>query len=342
MFTSRALTGTLVVGAVAIASLFAASPASAATLPAGQKITIIDQWSDQFYNASPVNADVTPVGTPTEMIAECVTGVDVDDNGHGYAIASLFARDCEGDFENGFLAAVYSADANTGLLTNQVQVTIDDGDDPFIADECTSIDYSAGVVRAACYIYPVNFAPTAYIGSLDPTTGVLTPEIVLNVDTPGFNFHYLTSIALDPTSGILYGFSWGEGDFVGGDYRAWTLSAVDGIDEVTTIDQLAYGADFDRNGQLWITTLTDQDQARHMALATLSLVDGSSPFVAQYTTPDAGFVDWSEAITVWGAPALPATGPSSSTTLGAGAALFLLVGAILAAGTIGRRRSVEG
>ncbi len=43
MKPSRVLTGALIVGAVAVASMFAAAPASAATLPAGAKITVIDQ-----------------------------------------------------------------------------------------------------------------------------------------------------------------------------------------------------------------------------------------------------------------------------------------------------------
>ena len=65
MKSSRMLTGALVVGSVAVASMFAAAPASAATLPLGQKITVVDKYDLQYYNVNPADAVATPVGTGT-------------------------------------------------------------------------------------------------------------------------------------------------------------------------------------------------------------------------------------------------------------------------------------
>ena len=91
MFKSRVLSSALVVVAVAAASVFAAAPASAATLPDGQRITIIDSIAWQFYEASPADASLTAVGTgvPDELY---LTGVDVDDDGHGFAMATDYSE----------------------------------------------------------------------------------------------------------------------------------------------------------------------------------------------------------------------------------------------------------
>ncbi len=341
MRKARALTGVLVVGAVGIASLFAASPASAATLPAGQKITVIDQNSDRFYEASPADAALTPIGNPPGLIDECVTGVDVDDDGHGYAVASLFEHFCDGG--EGFLAALYTADANTGLLSNQLQVTIDPaGEDPFPADSCDGIDYTGGVLWASCNTSPQG-VQHAWFGPVDPTTGVLTPAIHLCAACgAGFEYNYFTAIARHPVTGVLWGFSWESGGEVGGEYDLWTLDPTTGITHEADLDLIGMGADFDRDGQLFITTATfiPGSDLIQMDLATVNTSDGTNPFVAPYTGTPLEF--WSEALTVWGKEALPATGPALSAPLVVSAALLLLVGAILAVGATARRRSTSG
>src|SRR4051812_47924639 len=153
----RALPGAILVVVVAVASVFAAAPASAATLPAGQKITVIDSWDDQFYTVNPADALASPTGTPAP-IDQVVTGVDVDDNGSGYAVATQtysgggaivevylpFSRALDGYVDGGY---VYRADANTGKLTDGKPVLIaadspEDHDE--WADECSAIDYSKG------------------------------------------------------------------------------------------------------------------------------------------------------------------------------------------------------
>lgn len=337
MFTSRALTSTLVVGSVAVASVFAAAPASAATLPDGQQITVIDSNEWQFYEASPADASVTAVGTPTAD-DPYLQGVDVNDEGHGYAIATDFSEGPVGGW-------LYTADANTGLLTNGIEITVNFGDVVPSVDECTAIDYTGGVITAACVIYfdgPSVF--TTFVGPLDPATGILEPLIELNGSGEGFPQLYLSSIAVHPQTGVLYGFSYEFSDVFA--LNAWTLSEADGATLVTSIDNEAWGADFDRDGQLWITTYvtigSGEFPPSYPALATLSLVDGSSAFLEPYTLGGALLESDIDPITVWGVPALAATGVTQSPAVALGAGALLLFGAILAAGTIAvRRRSVE-
>jgi hypothetical protein len=340
MLKSRALTGALIVGAVAVASLFAASPASAATLPAGQKITVLNQFDDQFYTASPVDASLTAVGIP-DTIAGCVEGVDVDDNGLGYAIASdvpffSFESGCNGD-EGALPAAVFPADANTGLLGAGVQVTLDLGLDGLRdADNCSAIDYTDGVVTAACMIIVSEEFAVTFVGTLDPATGLMQPDFAF--DGGELPFLYVTAIATDPITGELYLFTVEavpEGGFFFGIY---TIDEVNGLDPITETRAPVWGADFDRGGQLWVST-----QDGGPALATVALADGDFSFFEFYTLGGAEYQSWIEPLMVWGLPpTLPATGPANSTVLGVGAAVFLLVGAILAAATIARRRPVQG
>ncbi len=98
----RLLAGAIVTGAVAITSLFAAAPASAATLPLGAKISVVNWYDAQYYEASPVDAAITPVGTPTWLGAyENVEAIDVDDDGKGYALTVtqgvIEGEDCDNE-----------------------------------------------------------------------------------------------------------------------------------------------------------------------------------------------------------------------------------------------------
>lgn len=337
---ARLLGGAVVAGSVAVASMFAAAPAAAATLPSGQKITIIDQAEDQFYDASPVNGDVTPVGAFGVQIDEYITGVDVNDDGVGYAIATAYSQEVpdEDEFPVVFAdgAWLYEANANTGELTGGVEIFLDFGDVLEEADYCGAIDYTNGVVTAACVEEIDEEVFATYVGVVDPATGFMDIFLELN----GGSFLFFASIAVDPISGQLYGFTIEEGD--GTFYGVYTLSEDEGADWVIDTEYPGFGADFDRDGQLWFTTVEELQQGEfpfpYPALATVDLATGGSPFVALYTTPDAEVVDWSEAITVWGKPALAATGATVAPVTVAAAAVVLLLGAILAAGTAARRR----
>lgn len=330
MSASRALTGAIAVGAVAALSLFTAAPASAATLPDGQSITVIDGISWQFFDANPADAALTTVGSPS-LTEDYVTGVDVNDEGIGYAITS-----------DGYL---FEADANTGTLSNGVEIRFDYIDVIEDTDGCSAIDYTDGVIYAACYLDAENFEAT-YVGPVNPDNGYLRPEIELSGD----DYLNLTAIAVDPISGVLYGFEYDFGiELITGVY---TLSEDEGATFVTLTENPVFGADFDRDGQLWVTSWVfggDSESPEILsALATLDLTSGANPFIETMNVDGVDYEGSVEPITVWGVaseeapPALAATGSTMAPAAAVIAAGVLLFGAVLAAGTvIARRRSLE-
>jgi hypothetical protein len=341
---SRSLAGALIVGSVVVASMFAAAPASAATLPAGQKISVIDNVDAQFYNVSPATAIATPVGTPTPIATE-ISGVDVDDAGHGYAIATLFEyEEPEGDeqFGDRFPSEgwLYQADANTGALSDGKQIRIDDGgNDPVWANECTAIDYTAGVITAVCYTY--GNVRIGYVGTIDASGA----EAVLTADTflweqDGTDI-YFTAIAIDPTDGTLYGFSLTFTNHI------WTIT-LDGADPVkVSEDSIGYtvaAADFDRSGQLWLSVVpTIVPSALNASIYQLATFDFAALEVVpvdNFASEDPYAIAAPTALTVWGV--LAATGSAMSIAPAVAASGVLLLGAILAAGTMMlRRRSAD-
>ena len=344
MKTSLMIPGALVVGAVAVASMFAAAPAAAATLPAGQKITVIDNFDMQFYNVNPSTAVATPVGTPTPVATE-ISGVDVDDAGHGYAIATLFEfGEPEGEDPIGprypSQGWLYKADANTGALSEAKQIRIDDGGaDPVYANECTAIDYTKGVITAVCYTY--GNVRIGYVGTIDASGD----EAVLTADTflweqDGTDL-YFTAIAVDPTDGTLYGFD------VTFDNHLWTIT-LDGADPVKySEDDVLYNvaaADFDRDGQLWLSVLppvvpTALNETIYL-LATFDFDAVEVVPVDNFASEDPYEITAPTALTVWGV--LAATGSSVSLAPAIAASGILLLGALLAAGTmVLRRRSAD-
>jgi hypothetical protein len=343
MLKSRALTGALIVGAVAVASMFAASPASAATLPAGQKITVIDEYETLFFAANPADAALTVDG-PDAAIDGCVQGIDVDDSGLGWAVESAnpffsYSSNCaNGD---AITAGLWKADANTGLITDGVQIRIFFGDVTEDADECSAIDYSGGIITAACIIFAGDAEiPVTYVGQIDPLTGTMVPDFWFG-EFEGPEFVYITAIAIDPLTGTLYAFTVDDGS----GFTLLTLSETEGVDYVGSLTDPVWGADFDRDGKLWATTQSPDDDP---ALAVVNLSAGPFPFYEFYTLDGELYVDasdggWIEALTVWGvAPAaqLAATGSTASPLMPIGAAAVLLLGALLAAGAAMRRRTI--
>jgi LPXTG-motif cell wall-anchored protein len=332
MLRSRALTGALIVGAVATASLFAAAPASAATLPDGQKITVIDYFDGygQFYEASPADAALTGVGTGQSLGEDDLTAVDVDDAGLGYAI---------GNFYNEDESTLFHADANTGILSSPVIIMLNFGDVQVEAEYCSALDYSAGVLMAICFD-TVSEQDVAYWGILDPNGAVGEAWLTPLYQFDGQEYLDFESMAVDPVSGLVYATAYLDGPAL------FTLSQDAGATFVTNMDRPAYGLDFDSGGQAWATTWLTVPNGEFpyeaSSLATLNLVDGSNPFVEVMTFEGDDFEDpFIQPITVWGKKTLPATGPSNTSAIGVGAAALLLLGAFLAAGTIARRRASE-
>lgn len=336
MPTSRILAGAIVAGSVAVASVFAATPVAAATLPSGQRITVIDYLDEEgasyFYEASPVDASLTQVGSAQFPEVYDLTALDVDDDGYGYALGNT-------DIEGG-VSLLFAADANTGVLSNPLQIRIDLLDVMVDAEYCSALDYTDGIITAICYESDgENWY--GYWGILDPAAAPGEAWLDILYEFSGEAYLYFESMAIDPTTGIVYATSNSEG------YWLYTLSEDAGATAVTAMDRAAYGFDFDRDGQAWVTSTAwmpgGEGEVQYVVLATLDLTDGTNPFLAPFNE---GGVSWGlpivQPITVWGSapevPVLPATGPEGSLALGGIAAGVLLAGAILAAATLIHRR----
>lgn len=361
MKSSRMLTGALIAGAVAVASMFAAAPASAATLPLGQKITVVDKYDLQYYDVNPADAVASPVGTGTST-DNWITGVDVDDAGLGYATTTFYYNggvDLEAAPEDeledepaptslvpfGYIpdgGYIGKADANTGTVTDEklVQIDLPGEDDPY-AIECSAIDYSKGVIIAVCYTGGRSEYGAMYIGTVNyashPDVAVLTPAFTSPAEEGFLRF---SAIAVNPVTGVIYGFT--DDDI---DARAFTIT-LDGaapveISDLT--DHFVWGADFDRGGQLWLSVSDLPEPASRAAnvailsLATFDFTSGQPVVVDLFSSADPYEITQPEAITVWGA--LAATGSTVSSTAPAIAASgILLLGALLAAGAMAMRR----
>ncbi len=92
-------------------------------------------------------------------------------------------------------------------------------------------------------------------------------------------------------------------------------------------------ADYDRDGQLFVLIAQEGPQV-------LATFDPSTPGIVE----EVGEVMWedepqlTQALTVWGKEALPATGPAEIVPIGLGTALLMLAGAaFVATGRIQRR-----
>jgi hypothetical protein len=344
MFKSRALTGALFVGAVAVASLFAASPANAAPLPAGQKITVVEWETWQFFDANSVDATLIPVGTPGELpIGESVEAVDVNDDGQGYAVTTTYVEPepepCEEEFcplpdpiPSG--ATLYKADAIAGTLSEPIPVTILTNEGPVFtpADECLALDYTDGVITVACDIFDQDDA-SAWIGNVDPDTAKLVTDTALFND----DFVRFEAIAISPIDGMLWvtdGWTYG------------TLVLGEAPISVGYSPMFVWGADFDRDGQLWVSVSNPDEPADRVidpgedGLAILNLAEGGGSFTfnAAWSDQEAEI----NAITVWGKQTLPATGSADLSAPITAAALLLLAGTILAGVTVLRRREARG
>ena len=339
---SRAVTGGIVAITLGVASLFAATPANAATLPDGQKITVIDTPFANSYLASPVDASLTAVGAPSPLV-EDLQGVDVDDDGLGYAVGTF---DFEDEPAGGFL---YPYDANTAVFGLGLEVTIDFGDVSPTVDGCNAIDYSAGIPVVSCFILfedgdSGNFYANNYIGAIDPATGEIQSGFIeFPGDTEQFDDNVtVNAIALDPTSGLLYVFTTEFPDDVL--YGVYTTDGDTFNDLDATADEV-HGADFDRGGQLWLSVQrfigATEFPPFYPVFATFSFAD--SALLDPDSVMNIGGVDLPgqselHPLTVWGKPTLAATGAGDLSVPVVGAMLLLLAGTILV-GVTSRRPS---
>jgi hypothetical protein len=323
MRTSNALTLIAGVAAVALASLVVASPAAGATLPLGQKITMIDQYADpgdgqgQYYTVNPADAKITPYGVVTN---QHTTGVDVDDAGLGWAI---------GQVGRTLTPTLWKADATTATLTSPVTITLAGGG---VIDACNGIDLAKdGRVLIACVQDDGgDAAPISHVGYVD-AAGLFTPVASWSLQ----EFQIFFSLALDPVTGVLWGFGPFDGPY------SYTIDLADeSYERIAPIGQNAYGADFDRDGKLFVTTDILIVESYYPALGLLNPSTGVYVERQRYLSTVTGESPvWSNSITVWGA--LAATGSTGTEMLpiGLGSALLLLAGAAFVATSRMSRRT---
>jgi hypothetical protein len=317
---TRALSFVAATAALAFGGLLVASPASAATLPDGQHITIVEQiqgspGGSRMWTVSPVDAlttDNKPVQSPIDIEA-----IDVNDDGFGYATESRF------DGETTRTAWLWKADANTGVLSDPVQILLAN---QTIVSECQGLDYSGGVITVACTDNAFNGDPqNGYLGEVS-TAGVFTPHF--NSQSQEDVTLDFTAVAVNPVDGQLWAFTEDDGWPVDRSADPWILGTIVPLEGSDRVD----GADFDRDGQLFVVAASEGSR-----IYTLDPTNGQFLFIGELND-GTNAVTPVHAVTVWGKVALPATGPADILPIGLGTALLMLAGAaFVATGRIQRR-----
>jgi hypothetical protein len=299
------LAGTTV---IALALLTVASPASAAILPAGQKITIIDALDDEgpqegpFFDVNPADAAATPVGTGSGVYTY---GLDVNDDGLGFAIGGFGEE------------TIWKADANTGTISDPVPLHFATEPAPY---DCADLDINpvTGEVLVACVWFTNETGNVSTIDIVDPATGLLTPVLSLS----GLDYVPFDAIATNPVTGVLWAF--GAPETI---YNSYIIDrTLQTATYQATMADPVFGADFDRSGQLFVTSQV----GGLVGDPSLGVVDPAVGFTSNtvlVNSVDGLELDRVYSITVWGKEALPATGPAEMLPLGLGTALLLLAGA---------------
>lgn len=314
--------------ALALAALLAASPASAATLPAGQRISVAanssqfeDPQTTQLFDIDPATAAGTAIGEP-DADAHPIFAIDVDNDGHGYATGQVTVDD------ETSVATLWVADANTGTFSSPVTIEI-----PLLGSEvyCPSIDYSGGQILITCNQEGDGSFITV-LGVVDPATGDV--EVIIGIEADGETYTEFTALATSP-AGVLWAFGYDNVAPFAATVDLGSETVGERLPLVNNDGEAVAGADFDRDGQLFATVLAEGDPV----FATVDLGTGAVTAVAEY--PFVELTGSASAITVWGnAPALAATGAAGALPVGLGSALLLLVGAaFIANGRWSRRVS---
>ena len=313
--------------ALALATLVVAAPASAAKLPDGQKATIVESSTDsgtgQFFDLNTDTGASSPFGPGEDRTIE---GIEVGDDGLGAAIG--FA-----DFGDGIgtRPAVFTADANTGVLGAPQLILLGGESYP---DLCEGIDLVNSTYIVSCVLDADG--ATSFVGQLDPATGEFTSFLTLE----GESYLQFTALANSVKTATLWGFASEDGGS--------TAYLLDLENDTATpygeFDEPVFGADFDRDGKLFVSTLTQlvDPEIDIPAIALADPIAGTltdvHPYVNIATTT--ALIDIPN-LTIWGAPGLANTGATGTDmlTIGLGSALLLLAGAAFIATARMNRRT---
>ncbi len=304
-----------------LAGLLIAAPAVAApaSLPGGQRITTVestqpDQFEAQLYDTSPADATSTPVGSPSDVGVGAIQAIDVNDDGIGYAIGHF------SDPQHVTRPMLFKADANTGVLSDPIEIFVFNAE---FLERCTGLDLlPTGEIIVACMIL-VN-TKFILIGVVDPVTGQMIPDVSVGGNgTPD-----ISALAYNAVNSTLYAVIDGDGQSIVTVDRANHAL----IDPVPVTGPFIESADFDRDGQLFLTL----NAGDTWQLGTIDPAVGLVDVVGDLTTGGEPLDD-TAALTVWGKAPLAATGSADLAPLGVGTLLLLAGAALLAAGRMRRR-----
>ena len=320
-----------------LSSLAIASPASAATLPLGQKITIVDliladvgPTGSQMYNVNPANAAASAVGGV--QAPDTILAIDVADTGLGYA-TGYYTEDPENpDTQADWVPVLLIADANAG--TYGTVVDISPVDDQIIINQCTGLDLQPnGEIIVACLDLRDGLL-NSYIGVVTPL-GAFTPFISSGEND--VEEYYYNALAYNAVTSELWAFADVDGT------ASFLINRAEGTQGPPEfMDESVNGADFDRNGQLFVSSdvFIEGDPGQFVtALATANPVNGDVAIVDNFNVGTNGLYPV-EALTVWGAPGLADTGATGTeiAPVAIGSALLLLAGAaFIATARVGRK-----
>ncbi len=291
--------------ALAASFTLVAAPAFAAE-PVGYALT----WtSTTLYQLEP-GTDAVEIADTTGV--ESVTGLDFDADGNGYAVTyngqpHLWAIDVTGDA------------TLVGIIT-------DAGGE--VADDCTALDYTDGVISVACDDLGTQ---TNVFGIVDPATAIITPLQEL----PG----RVSSLAHNPVDDTMYGF-----DYDGPVY-AITVGTATNVGS-TPDDTTFWGADFDSTGALWVAVNDTTIDGTTLLGWDLVAIDADIPdtgeFIENLAVYEAVEAPVEEEEEPAAAPQLADTGfaegPSTLVALGGGLALLTGLGLALVARRAARQQ----
>ncbi|MPV51158.1 hypothetical protein GCG21_14325 [Pseudactinotalea sp. HY160] len=347
-------------GAGACAVLLAGSVPTAAApgdpLPDGQRITaltqiVIDTEGDELEPADAVTRlfDLDSVTAASVAAGGPITGwssggwvigggLDVDEDGQGYAVLQSAPVDAPddllttqmlaagpdepptGDPETDLYRApaVVPVDATDGTFGTPIAIVYDSalGDrDGLRLEGCLGADYTGGLLRAICIGYGTldDGADVVEIGVIDPVTGEFTPETRV-ANHLGYDYTWVQDLSTSPTGEmqLLFVALEEDGQVESISHR---LAPVDlGADEVATSGhrEILQGdedsmfaieaIDFDAAGQLWALGSTVAGEVEvHTALGTIDPATGAMELVDDVSGPADRPGDSFLGVSVWGA-----------------------------------------
>ena len=308
---------------VALAASLGLAPSAVAVEASGQHITVIHAVPEgdsaavsQFYEIDSANAVGTPIGSP--VVERHLIALDVDATGQGFALGT-------GSPSEPKLQLLFRVDVVTGTVTDPIPL-----DFPLDVGQCFDVDLLAdGALLATCEGLDAANAPTTWVSLVDTATGSFTHILTTPVGAGGPHYR---GIATNPATHETWVFSELDG-------QAYSFKLdLDGfVWPLTPLDVLPLAADFAEIGPQGPPQLLAILAWVRREFAAVDPGTGVIRSVAAFPF-DATEKDDVTAITVWGAPALAATGGGADGILPLGVASLLLVLAGGAVFAVGRRR----